>query len=128
MPDCLAAGIIDINENKIISILSVEENSKDHFIALPDITEDIFQGESITMAINAVGNDINVKKDYIKEIIIINNNLLYIFLRCKNIDNNNIVILVCENNSDIIKVLSKSYIERVKIEKTITTGSLRGGK
>ena len=87
IPDCLAAGFVDLSSGMVLSIKTVDSHPQEVFELLAAATADLFQGPNVT-AIEGVfrkarGLPENKEHHYFQEMIVNSENLIHVFLRNK---------------------------------------------
>jgi len=118
IPECLAAGYIDLASGMILAIKSVDSQPTEVVELLAAATADLFQGTNVTMIENifkkARGLQEGGGHHYFQEIIINSDNLIHIFLRGKNEEQ--VACFVCRKSANLGMVLSKSRSSMPAIE------------
>lgn len=97
IPDCLAAGFIDLNSGMILSIKTVDSHPSEVFDFLAAATADLFQGSNV-VAIEKIFKKSRGLMDednyhYFQEIIVNSENLIHVFIRTK--DQHEVICFVC---------------------------------
>ena len=119
VPDCLAAGFVDLTSCMILSIKTVDSHPSEVFDFLAAATADLFQGPNV-VAIEKIFKKSRGLMDednyhYFQEIIVNSENLIHVFIRTK--DQNEIVCFVCRKGANLGMVLTKARIALPAIEK-----------
>ena len=109
IPDCLAAGFVDLSSGMILSIKTVDSHPSD----------DLFQGSNV-VAIEQIFKKSRGLMDednyhYFQEIIVNSENLIHVFIRTK--DQNEVVCFVCRKGANLGMVLTKARLALPNIEK-----------
>ena len=102
IPDCLAAGFVDLSSGMVLSIKTVDSHPSEVFDMLAAATADLFQGPNV-VAIEQVfkkarGLPENVDQHYFQEIIVNSDNLIHVFLRGKR--QQQVICFVCRYGAD----------------------------
>lgn len=109
IPECLAAGYIDLASGMLLGIRSVDSQPTEVVELLAAATSDLFQGHNVTL-IEGIFKKARGLQDnghhYFQEIIINSDNLIHIFLRGKNEEQ--VACFVCRKSANLGMVLTKS--------------------
>ncbi|WP_245809109.1 hypothetical protein [Acinetobacter populi] len=118
IPDCLAAGFVDLNSGMILSIKTVDSHPSDVFDFLAAATADLFQGPNVVSIENifkkARGLPEEEEHHYFQEIIVNSENLIHVFIRTKK--QQQVVCFVCRKGANLGMVLTKARIGLPAIE------------
>jgi hypothetical protein len=118
IPDCLAAGFVDLNSGMILSIKTVDSHPSDVFDFLAAATADLFQGPNVVSIENifkkARGLPEEAEHHYFQEIIVNSENLIHVFIRTKK--QQQVVCFVCRKGANLGMVLTKARIGLPSIE------------
>ena len=109
IPECLAAGYIDLSSGMLLGIKSVDSQPTEVVELLAAATADLFQGHNVTLIENIFKKARGLSADghhYFQEIIINSDNLIHIFLRGKNEEQ--VACFVCRKSAKLGMVLTKS--------------------
>ncbi|MFA9202645.1 MAG: hypothetical protein ACEQSD_01430 [Flavobacteriales bacterium] len=118
VPDCVAAGFVDLSSGMILSIKTVDSHPSEVFDFLAAATADLFQGPNVA-AIEAIfkkarGLPENVEQHYFQEIIVNSDNLIHVFIRGKK--QQQVVCYVCRKGANLGMVLTKARAGMPAIE------------
>lgn len=118
IPECLAAGYVDLSSGMILSIKTVDSHPSEVFDLLAAATADLFQGPNV-VAIEQVfkrarGVPENVDHHYFQEIIVNSDNLIHVFLRGKR--QRQVACFVCRKGANLGMVLTKARLAMPEIE------------
>ncbi len=118
VPDCVAAGFVDLSSGMILSIKTVDSHPSEVFDFLAAATADLFQGPNV-VAIEAIfkkarGLPENVELHYFQEIIVNSDNLIHVFIRGKK--QQQVVCYVCRKGANLGMVLTKARAGMPAIE------------
>jgi hypothetical protein len=109
IPECLAAGYIDLASGMLLGIKSVDSQPTEVVELLAAATSDLFQGANVKMIESIFKKARGLQEDghhYFQEIIINSDNLIHIFLRGKNEEQ--VACFVCRKSANLGMVLTKS--------------------
>ena len=118
IPDCLAAGFVDLSSGMVLSIKTVDSHPSEVFDMLAAATSDLFQGPNV-VAIEQVfkkarGLPENVDQHYFQEIIVNSDNLIHVFLRGKR--QQQVICFVCRKGANLGMVLTKARMAMPEVE------------
>ena len=118
IPDCLAAGFVDLASGMVLSIKTVDSHPSEVFDMLAAATSDLFQGPNV-VAIEQVfkkarGLPENVDQHYFQEIIVNSDNLIHVFLRGKR--QQQVICFVCRKGANLGMVLTKARMAMPEVE------------
>ena len=118
IPDCLAAGFVDLASGMVLSIKTVDSHPSEVFDMLAAATADLFQGPNV-VAIEQVfkkarGLPENVDQHYFQEIIVNSDNLIHVFLRGKR--QQQVICFVCRKGANLGMVLTKARMAMPEVE------------
>ncbi|HEY6093722.1 MAG TPA: hypothetical protein VIU93_02095 [Gallionellaceae bacterium] len=109
IPECLAAGYIDLASGMLLGIRSVDSQPQEVVELLAAATADLYQGTNVRMIESIFKKARGLKDDghhYFQEIIINSDNLIHVFLRGKNEEQ--VACFVCRKTANLGMVLTKS--------------------
>lgn len=118
IPECLAAGFIDLTTGMLLEVKTVDSHPDEVLETLAAATADLFQGPNVTLIENIFKRIRGVPEDghhYFQEIIVNSDNLIHVFLRGKN-NEDNIVTFVCRKSANLGMVLTKARAALPKLE------------
>ena len=118
IPDCLAAGFVDLASGMVLSIKTVDSHPSEVFDMLAAATSDLFQGPNV-VAIEQVfkkarGLPENVDQHYFQEIVVNSDNLIHVFLRGKR--QQQVICFVCRKGANLGMVLTKARMAMPEVE------------
>lgn len=110
VPDCLAAGFVDLDSGMVLSIKTVDSHPSEVFDFLAAATTDLFQGPNV-VAIEGIfkkarGLPANTEQHYFQEIIVNSENLIHVFIRGKR--QQQVICYVCRKGANLGMVLTKA--------------------
>ena len=118
IPDCVAAGYVDLASGMVLSIKTVDSHPTEVFELLAAATTDLFQGPNVS-AIEKIfrkarGLPENNDHHYFQEIIVNSDNLIHVFIRGKR--QQQVACFVCRKSANLGMVLTKSRLAMPDIE------------
>ena len=121
IPDCVAAGYVDLSSGMVLSIKTVDSHPTEVFELLAAATTDLFQGPNVS-AIEKVfrkarGLPENADHHYFQEIIVNSDNLIHIFLRGKNQEQ--VACFVCRKSANLGMALTKARSAMPALEASV---------
>ncbi len=109
IPECLAAGYIDLSTGMLLGIKSVESQPTEVVELLAAATADLYQGTNVKMIESIFKKARGLKEDghhYFQEIVINSDNLIHVFLRGKNEEQ--VACFVCRRSANLGMALTKA--------------------
>lgn len=109
IPECLAAGYIDLSSGMLLGIKSVDSQPTEVVELLAAATADLFQGTNVSMIESIFKKARGLKDDghhYFQEMIINSDNLIHVFIRAKNQDQ--VACFVCRKSANLGMALTKA--------------------
>lgn len=118
IPDCVAAGYVDLASGMVLSIKTVDSHPTEVFELLAAATTDLFQGPNVS-AIEKIfrkarGLPDNNDHHYFQEIIVNSDNLIHVFIRGKR--QQQVACFVCRKGANLGMVLTKSRLAMPEVE------------
>lgn len=110
VPECLAAGYIDLSNGLLLGMKTVDSQPADVIDLLSAATADLFQGPNVRMIEGIFKQARGLKDDghhYFQQIIVNSENLIHIFLRGKN--EQQVGCFVCRKSANLGMVLTKAH-------------------
>ena len=120
IPECLAAGYIDLSSGMLLGIKSVDSQPTEVVELLAAATADLFQGPNVKMIESVFKKSRGLSDDghhYFQEIIINSDNLIHIFIRGKNEEQ--VACFVCRKSANLGMVLTKSRSSMPAVESAL---------
>jgi len=118
IPDCVAAGYVDLSSGMVLSIKTVDSHPAEVFELLAAATADLFQGPNVQsiekIFRKARGLPENNVHHYFQEIIVNSDNLIHVFLRSKRQEQ--VACFVCRKGANLGMVLTKARSALPEIE------------
>jgi hypothetical protein len=109
VPECLAAGYIDLSSGMLLGIKSVDSQPTEVVELLSAATADLFQGTNVKMIESIFKKARGLKDDghhYFQEILINSDNLIHVFVRCRN--EQQVACFVCRKSANLGMALTKA--------------------
>jgi len=121
IPDCVAAGYVDLSSGMVLSIKTVDSHPAEVFELLAAATADLFQGPNVS-AIEKVfrkarGVPENNAHHFFQEIIVNSDNLIHVFLRSKK--GEQVACFVCRKGANLGMVLTKARASMPEVEASL---------
>jgi hypothetical protein len=121
IPECLAAGYIDISSGMILSIKTVDSHPAEVIGMLAAATSDLFAGPNVVAIENLFKKERGLPKDnhhYFQEMIINSDNLIHVFIRGKQ-HTDYIACFVCRKTANLGMALTKARAAMPEIEASV---------
>lgn len=121
IPECLAAGYVDMSTGMLLGIKTVDSHPQEVLDLVAAATADLFQGQSVTSIEKLFRRSRGHSEDgnhYFKEIIVFSENLLHVFLRSKK-KSDQAAVFVCRATANVGMVLSKSRQTLSDVESSV---------
>ncbi|SCZ59301.1 hypothetical protein [Thiohalomonas denitrificans] len=122
IPECLAAGYVDLSTGMLLDIRTVDSHPNEVLELLAAATADLFQGQNVQTIENLFkrsrGLPENDGHHYFQEMIINSDNLIHIFLRGKT-NPEHVVTFVCRLSANLGMVLTKARSSMPSIENAL---------
>jgi hypothetical protein len=118
VPECVAAGFVDIKTGMLLGIRTVDSHPQEVIDLVAAATGDLFQGTNVT-AIESMFKKVRGVPDdghhYFQEVIVISDNLIHVFQRCKR-NEDLVLVTVCRISANLGMVLTKARMGLPKAE------------
>lgn len=118
VPECLAAGYVDLESGMLIGIKTVDSHPSEVMDMLAAATAEMFQGPNVVAIEKIFKKARGVEDDgshYFQEMIVNSDNLIHIFMRAKaNVDH--VACFVCRRSANLGMVLTKARQEMSTVE------------
>ena len=128
MPNCIAGGYIDLRSNELVAMLTMESHSQEVLDRLVGITEDLFQGPNVLMiedVFKKARGDESVTSHLFQEMVVMNENLLHVFLRGQG-DKEHVITFVYKGNSNVMSILVNARTALPKLEAALRADRMEG--
>ncbi|MEU8512882.1 hypothetical protein AB0C76_15010 [Kitasatospora sp. NPDC048722] len=102
VPDCVAAGVIDMSTGMLLSVETVDSHPPEVLDMLAAATLDLFQGRNVVMIEGIFKERRGVVSDrhYFQEILVNSDNLAHLFLRVDSADEV-VAVVVCRKSVNV---------------------------
>nr|WP_051794704.1 hypothetical protein [Streptomyces sp. NRRL S-87] len=102
VPDCVAAGVIDMSTGMLLSVETVDSHPPEVLDMLAAATLDLFQGRNVLMIEGIFKERRGVVSDrhYFQEILVNSDNLAHLFLRVES-DDEVVAVVVCRKTVNV---------------------------
>jgi hypothetical protein len=120
IPECLAAGYIDLSSGMLLGIRSVDSHPTEVVELLAAATTDLFQGPNVTLIEGMFKKARGLAADtrhYFQEILINSDNLIHVFIRGKNQEQ--VACFVCRKSANLGMALTKARSAMPAIEAAV---------
>lgn len=109
VPDCVAAGVIDMSTGMLLSVETVDNHPPEVLDLLAAATLDLFQGRNVVMIEDIWKERRGIRSDehYFQEILVNSNNLTHLFLRAESRDDL-VVVVVCRKTVNVGMLFAQS--------------------
>ncbi|MGW6727719.1 hypothetical protein ACWF9G_17590 [Nocardia sp. NPDC055029] len=109
VPDCVAAGVIDLSTGMLLSVETVDNHPPEVLDLLAAATLDLFQGRNVVMIEDIWKERRGIRSDdhYFQEILVNSNNLTHLFLRAESRDDL-VVVVVCRKTVNVGMLFAQS--------------------
>ena len=120
VPDCVAAGYVDLASGMLLGIKSVDSHPTQVIELLAAATADLFQGPSVVAIEKLFRTARGVPEDgkhYFQEIIVNSDNLIHVFLRGRK--QQQVAAFVCRKGANLGMVLTKARMVMPDLEASL---------
>lgn len=120
IPECLAAGYIDLTSGMLLGIRSVDSQPTEVVELLAAATADLFQGTNVRMIEDIFKKARGLKDDghhYFQEFIINSDNMIHVFIRGENEEH--VACFVCRKSANLGMALTKARSALPALEASI---------
>ncbi len=120
IPECLAAGYIDLSSGMLLGIKSVDSQPAEVVELLAAATADLFQGANVRMIEGVFKKARGLQDDghhYFQEFIVNSDNLIHVFIRGKNEDQ--VACFVCRKTANLGMVLTTARTAMPALEASV---------
>ena len=117
VPECVAAGYVDVQTGMLLSIKTMDSHPTEVMDLLAAATAELFQGPNVIAIEDIFKKSRGTQSDdhYFKEIIVMSENLLHVFIRGKSLQEQ-IVVFVCRKSVNLGMAITKARGEVSKLE------------
>ncbi len=120
IPECLAAGYIDLSSGMLLGIKSVDSQPTEVVELLAAATADLYQGQNVRLIETIFKKARGLADDghhYFQEFVVNSDNLIHIFLRGRNQEQ--VACFVCRRSANLGMALTKSRAAMPALEASI---------
>ena len=109
IPECVATGYVDLSTGMLLGVKTVDSHPSEVLEIVAAATSDMFQGANVTLIENMFKKVRGVMdaRHYFQEMIVLSENLLHLFVRCKG-NEDHVVVFVCRKSANMGMVLTKA--------------------
>ncbi|MFF0543911.1 hypothetical protein ACWEVD_05435 [Nocardia thailandica] len=109
VPECLAAGAIDMSTGMLLAVETVDNHPQEVLDLLAAATLELFQGRNVVMIEDIWKERRGVRSDqhYFQEILVNSDNLTHLFLRAQSRDDV-VVVVVCRKSVNVGMLFAQS--------------------
>ena len=120
IPECLAAGYIDIGSGLLLGIKTVDSHPAAVIELVAAATADLFQGPNVSVieTIFKKARGVETDRHYFQEIIVNSDNMIHVFLRGRKYTDY-VAVFVCRNTVNFGLVLAKTRLALPTIEEAM---------
>jgi hypothetical protein len=118
VPECLAAGFVDMKTGMLLGVKTVDSHPQEVLDLVAAATGELFQGQNVAAIEQLFKRVRNVKDDghhFFQEVIILSDNLIHVFQRCKK-NEDLVLVTVCRVSANMGMVLTKSRGQLASVE------------
>jgi hypothetical protein len=118
VPECVSVGLVDMKTGMLLGIKSVSTYPMEILDLVAAATGDLFQGSTVTMIESMFRKHRGMQEDghhYFREIIILSDNHMHIFQRCKR-NEDLVLVTVAKNSANLGMVIAKSRAALAGVE------------
>ncbi len=118
VPECLAAGFVDMKTGMLLGVKTVDSHPQEVLDLVAAATGELFQGQNVSAIEQLFKKVRNVKDDghhFFQEVIILSDNLIHVFQRCKK-NEDLVLVTVCRISANMGMVLTKSRGQLAAVE------------
>ncbi len=122
IPECLAAGYVDIGSGMLLSVKTVDSHPQDVLSLVAAATADLFAGTNVSMIEKLFKKSRGLPDTdahhYFQEIVVNSDNLIHVFLRGKRYPDY-VAVFVCRKSANLGMVLTKARMAMPEIEMAV---------
>ncbi|MFG2821469.1 hypothetical protein ACGFX4_18820 [Kitasatospora sp. NPDC048365] len=109
VPECLAAGVIDMATGMLLAVETVDSHPSEVLDLLAAATLDLFQGRNVAMIEGVFKERRGVVSDrhYFQEILVNSDNLTHLFLRMEG-EEDVVAVVVCRKSVNVGMLFAQS--------------------
>ena len=121
IPECVAAGYIDLSTGMLLGIKTVDSHPQEILELLAAATSDMFQGTNVVTIEKMFKKASGLKDDghhYFNEMIVNSDNLIHVFLRGSK-NEEQVLGVVCRKSANLGMVLTKARSSMSAVEAAV---------
>lgn len=121
VPDCVAVGFVNMESGLLLQAKTVDSHPEEVLDVVAAATGDLFQGENVRLIERMFDKSRGTSAaptGYFKEIYVLSDNLLHIFLRGKR-DPTNALVVVCRRSVVLGMAMAKARACLQDVEKSV---------
>jgi hypothetical protein len=109
IPECVAAGYVDLSTGMLLGVKTVDSHPSEVLEIVAAATSDMFQGANVTLIENMFkkARGVSDGRHYFQEMVVLSENLLHLFARCKG-NEDHVIVFVCRKSANMGMVLTKA--------------------
>jgi hypothetical protein len=110
VPECVATGLVDIKTGMLLGAKTVDSHPQEVLDLVAAATGEIFQGQNVSTIERLFKKSRGLQEDghhYFQEIVILSENLIHVFQRCKR-NEDMVLVTVCRVSANLGMVLTKA--------------------
>lgn len=118
VPECVATGFVDMKTGMLLGVKTVDSHPQEVLDLVAAATGEIFQGQNVSAIEQMFKKTRGVTDDghhFFQEIIILSDNLLHVFQRCKK-NEDLVLVTICRISANLGMVLTKSRAQLKLVE------------
>src|SRR5262245_39491182 len=118
VPECVATGFVDMKTGMLLGVKTVDSHPQEVLDLVAAATGDLFQGQNVSAIEDMFKKGRGIARDnhhYFQEVIVLSDNLLHVFQRCKR-NEDLVVVAVCCVSANLGMVLTRSRMHLPKVE------------
>ncbi|MCA9628523.1 MAG: hypothetical protein KC766_12685 [Myxococcales bacterium] len=121
VPECVAAGYVDMSTGMLLAVRTVDSHPSEVLDLVSAATADLFQGSNVVAIEQLFKQSRGMPADnhhFFKEILVLSDNLIHVFLRGKK-HTNHALVLVTRASANIGMVIVKSRAAITAVEAAV---------
>ncbi len=118
IPECVATGFVDMKTGMLLGSKTVDSHPQEVLDLVAAATGELYQGQNVSAIESMFKKTRGVADDghhYFQEFIILSENLIHVFQRCKK-NTDLVVVSICRCSANMGMVLTKSRSQLSLIE------------
>lgn len=118
VPECVACGLVDMKTGMLLGVKTLDSHPQEVLDLVAAATGELYQGPNVSAIEKLFKKTRGVADDghhYFQEIIILSDNLLHLFQRCKG-NTDLVLVVVSRVSANLGMVLTKSRTQLSKVE------------